>query len=261
MMDKIEQALILLRQKKPLILNLTNFVTMDFVANCLLALGAAPIMGVCEEEIEELIKISSALYINIGTLDGAFTQLASSAIAFANRYQKPIVLDPVGAGATHLRTKVAKEMAPHATIIRGNSSEIIALGGQSHTTHGVESIHQTSDAKDVARLLAERYQATIAVSGAIDFITDGVRSVEVAHGSALMQRVTGMGCALTAVMAAFKGVLEDPLEAAEVSAAYFGLCGELTALHHKHPGSFKAHFIDELHAADFLKMRGINHEI
>lgn len=255
MIHTIEKALCQLRQEKPLILNLTNLVTMDFIANCLLALGASPIMSICEAEIEELVCMSSAIYINMGTVNAAFISLSEKAIQFSEKYNKPIVLDPVGAGATRIRTQTAKMIAPFANMIRGNASEILALGGEACETKGVDSTHQTDSAKESANRLACHYQSTIVVSGAIDFVTDGLRVSQVAQGSALMQKVTGMGCALTAVMAAFKAVVDDPFEAGLVSAYYFALCGEVAALHHNNLGSFKSAFLDQLHNPDFECMK------
>lgn len=252
MIDKIEKTISDLRQQKPLVLNLTNFVTMDFVANCLLALGAAPIMSVCEDEIEELVSLCSALYINIGTLDASFITLARKAVALAAQYHKPLVFDPVGAGATKIRTQTARYIAPFATIIRGNASEIMALGEIAGNTKGVESTHTTDDAKEIASFIAGKHKTTVVVSGAVDFVTDGVRSSQVAYGSPLMQLVTGMGCAMTAVIAAFKAVVNDPFEAGIMGAYYFARCGEQAALNNQHPDSFKNAFLDQLHKVDFI---------
>lgn len=257
MIDKIKKALLDMQQQNPLVLNLTNFVTMDFVANCLLALGAAPIMSTCEEELEELIKLSSVLYINTGTLNPPFISFTKKAIELAVQYHKPIVFDPVGAGATQIRTETAKEICPFATIIRGNASEIIALSDQRHITKGVESIHTTDEAKEIAQDLALKYQTTVIVSGAIDFVTDGLRSAEVIGGSPLMQRVTGMGCAMTAVIAAFKAIVDDSFEAGLIGAHYFAFCGTSAALHHQNSGSFKTAFIDQLNRQEYEPTRNI----
>ncbi|MBS0350725.1 MAG: hydroxyethylthiazole kinase [Proteobacteria bacterium] len=257
MLAKIAKVISDIKQQKPLILNLTNFVTMDFVANCLLALGAAPIMSVCKEEMAELISLCSVLYINIGTLDAAFIALINQAVKLAVHFNKPLLLDPVGAGATKIRTQIAKDIAPCSTIIRGNASEILALGAQAHLTKGVESTHTTDDAKEIASVLAYKYKTTVMVSGAIDFITDQTNSSQVAYGSALMQKVTGMGCAMTAIIAAFKAVLADSFEACVAGAHYFDLCGEIASQNNPHPGSFRSAFIDQLHIADFALMKKI----
>ncbi len=257
MINKIEKALANLRKKKPLILCLTNFVTQDFVVNSLLSLGAVPIMSICEDEIEELMRIASSVYINIGTLDNNFISLAKQAIQFAKKNNKPIVFDPVGAGATNIRTQTAQYILPFSSIIRGNASEIMALGDRAFTTHGVEATHTTDDAKEIAKLLASENNMSVIVSGPVDFITNGNKLAQVAFGSPLMQLVTGMGCSMTAVIAAFKAIIQDPFEAGSMAAYYFALCGEAASKNHKSPGTFKIAFLDQLHIPDFAFMREI----
>lgn len=261
MIEKIEGAVHCLRERKPVILNLTNVVTMDFMANCLLALGAAPIMSVFQSEMEELVALCSAININIGTLDQSFIERTEAILALAQKYHKPIVFDPVGAGATQIRTAISQKLLPHAAIIRGNASEIIALGGAVSRTKGVESVHSTDDAKQVALDLALQYKSTVMVSGPVDFITDGgARQLQVPYGTSLMSLVTGMGCALTAVIAAFRAVNDDSFEAGTIAAHYFAICGEQAAKNTPHPGTFRMHFIDRLHAADYKSIRAM-HEV
>lgn len=254
MIDKIEQALVKIRQEKPLILCLTNFVTVEFVANSLLSLGATPIMSSCKDELDELVKISSALYINIGTLDDDFMGLAKQAIDLAKQHQKPIIFDPVGSGATVLRTEASKFIVPFANVIRGNSSEIISLYDATQSTHGVDAKHTTDEAVAIAERLSLDHHAVVMVSGPVDFITDGHQSARVPFGSPLMQKVTGMGCSLTAVIGAFQAVIKDPFEATLIAAHYFGLCGEVASKKNSSPGSFKIGFLDELYDPDFVNI-------
>lgn len=255
MIDKLEKILDDIRKKKPLILNITNFVTMDFIANCLLSLGAAPIMSLFEEELEELVQIASAVYINIGTLDRNFITLAKKTIILAKHYNKPIIFDPVGAGATIIRTQTAQYISSFSTIIRGNASEIIALGSSIQATKGVEATHTTDDAKEIATLLAIKNHTTVIVSGPVDFITNGNKSASLNFGDPIMQLVTGMGCAMTAVIAAFKALIADPFEASLMAAHYFDCCGEIAAFKNKHPGGFRNAFIDQLYTTDFKVIR------
>ncbi len=257
-MDKIAKTIFEIKKTKPLILNLTNFVTMDFVANCLLAIGAAPIMCVYEEELEELIKLSAVIYINIGTLNDEFIHLATKAQIISSKYNKPIILDPVGAGATKIRTEISKKIAATAKIIRGNASEIMALNNESFASKGVEAVHSTDAVTDIADNLAKHLKNTIVVSGAIDYITNGTKKAQLAFGSPIMQNVTGMGCALTATLAAFLAVAEDPYDAGIIGSKYFSLCGQITSQNHKNPGSFKASFIDELYNPNIELMRKIS---
>jgi hydroxyethylthiazole kinase len=255
MIDNMEKALAKVRSQKPLILCLTNFVTVEFVANSLLSIGAAPIMSTCEDEIEELVKMASALYINIGTLDHDFIALAQKAIEITKEHNKPLIFDPVGSGATTIRTETSKFILPFSNFIRGNSSEIIALAGNTHTTYGVEANNTTDEATSIAKRLSLQNNVVVIVSGPVDYITDGNKSIEVPFGSPLMQMVTGMGCSLTAVIAAFASIAEDPFESCVIATHYFALCGQIASKAHKTPGTFKVAFLDQLHNPDFELMR------
>jgi hydroxyethylthiazole kinase len=256
----MKQSINLLRSQKPVILNLTNLVTMDFIANSLLAIGAAPIMSCYEDEICELVSISSAVYINIGTLNSDFIKLVNIAVESAKNLKKPIILDPVGSGATKERTVVAREIAKYASIIRGNASEIISLVDIIDSSKGVESKHVTTDAKPIAYKVAKTYNSVVIISGEIDFITNGNIDCEMSYGSDLMPLVTGMGCTLTAVIASFRSVINDSFIASKLAVKYFTLCGSIASLSNKHPASFKVSFVDELHAGNFALMEKIHNE-
>ena len=254
MLQKIQLSLNQLRQHKPVVLCLTNYVSADLVANSLLAVGASPIMSQDIREIEELVAISNALYINIGTLDQEFVSRCFNAAELAKRYNKPIVLDPVGAGASKIRTKTAIDFLSICDIVRGNASEIIALTQANAKTAGVDSTDQVCDAKDSARMMAKNFGFVTVVSGEIDFITKDGQEIEFKLGSKIMPLVTGMGCALTGVIAAFRGVEADSFEAAQVATAYFALCGNLAEIKTQKPGGFRAEFIDQLNCGDFASM-------
>ena len=257
MINEIESAHILLKNTKPLVLCLTNYVTMDFIANSLLALGAAPIMSCCDDELEELIKLSHAISINIGTLDEKFIERCYKATSLAKKYNKPITLDPVGSGASIIRTNTANTLMHNVDIIRGNASEIMSLLDNNAHTLGVESLNTTNQAMGAASKVANISGCIVAVSGEEDFITDGKRQSSLGFGSPLMPLVTGMGCALSAVIAAFSAVINDKFKAAELGVAYFGLCGSLSQLEADMPASFRTIVIDTLYAADFAKMRNL----
>lgn len=236
-----------IKTNKPIILCLTNVVTMDFMANSLLALGAAPIMSCDDRELEELISISNSVNINIGTLDAAFITRCQKAAEIAKRHHKPVILDPVGAGASLIRTQSARELMPFADIIRGNASEIMALLDTTIESAGVESTRSTFMAKESANTLACKLKNTIAVSGQEDYITDGSRHESLHFGSPIMPLITGMGCTLTAVIAAFRAVVSDSFEAAHLATAYFGLCGNDAEQKTTSPGAFRTAFIDALY--------------
>lgn len=250
MRNAITAAVVDIKNSKPLILCLTNVVTMDFMANSLLALGAAPIMSCEEKELEELIKISHAINLNIGTLENDFIKRCLAAAEIAKHYKKPIILDPVGAGASLIRTQSAQELMQFANVIRGNASEIMALVDTQTNTAGVESIHTTARAKDSANQLATTLHATVVVSGEEDFITNGDQQESLVYGSSIMPMITGMGCTLTAVIAAFCAVQPNAFLAATLATAYFGICGSLTERKTKLPGAFRSLFIDTLYNAN-----------
>lgn len=224
---------------------------MDFVANGLLATGGTPLMSESIDELRELLSISQALYINIGTLDNAFIDRALTAAEIAHSLQKPVILDPVGAGASKLRTEAALKLLNYAHVIRGNASEIIALSGSIKTTKGVEAVHAVQSAVSNAKTLALTLNKIIVVSGPQDFITDGQQSTTLDYGSYLMPLVTGMGCTMTAVLSAFVADDSDYFTAALHATAYFGLCGQLTQEKTKAPGTFKQQFIDSLYQPDW----------
>lgn len=247
MLDKLIHSLGLLQQKRPLILCLTNYVTVEFVANSLLAIRASPIMSEELEELEKLIQISHALSINIGTLTQEFITKAKFACAIAKKYNKPIILDPVGAGASNIRTQAANDLLPFADIVRGNASEILAIFDSSNHALGVDSAHQVTEAMQIAKFLALKNNCVVVVSGEQDFITDGKQEQILHFGADLMPLVTGMGCSLTAIITAFRAVIPDSFEAAKLATAYFGLSGQVTEKFCKAPGTFKSSFIDHLY--------------
>lgn len=238
-----------LKKHNPVILCLTNFVTTDFVANSVLACGASPIMSSAIEEIESLMTIASACYINTGTLNEASIERNRLAMQIANAQKKPIILDPVGAGASHLRTETNREFAPLATIIKGNASEILALCDTSSTTKGVDSQHAVSDAEHSAIQLATQHQTVVTITGEIDFIGDTEQTAHCHGGDELMTQVTGMGCALGAVMAAFAAVEpnQDYFTASVDAVAYYNHAATLAAQTASAPASFKQQFLDNLY--------------
>lgn len=253
MIKEIQQSLQQLREKKPLILCLTNTVSMELIANCLLALGALPLMSQSIEELDELIAISQGLTLNIGTLDLAFISRSEYAAKKAQQRGLPIVLDPVGAGASQLRTQTARNLSPFANIVRGNASEIMALAGVDGGTRGVDSHHHVSSAHFAAQSLAE-YQV-IMVSGEVDYVCYKKQHNQIPYGSALMPLVTGMGCSLTAVIAAFAACDANLYRAALTASQYFALCGQVTAQNSSKPGTFRQMFIDQLFAPDWDAMK------
>lgn len=247
--DNLKRDLALVREKSPLVHNITNYVAMNFSANALLAIGASPVMAHAVEEMEDMVGIASALVINIGTLDAEWVRGMLTAGRAAHRMGKPIVLDPVGAGATPYRTQTAWEIIRecHPTIIRGNASEIMALVNADIHSKGVDSSQSSNDALESAKQLAKTTSAVVVISGPTDYITDGTRVETVTNGSPLMTRVTAMGCTASSMVGAFAGINPGTFEAALHGMAVMGICGERAAAKKAAPGSLLTNFVDELY--------------
>jgi hydroxyethylthiazole kinase len=238
-----------IRSEKPLILNITNHVTMDFIANGLLSLGASPIMSLAEEESEDLINLANSVVINIGTLNNNFIQLAKKMGVTANQLNKPVIFDPVGAGASQYRTNSALELLDHfkIDIIRGNASEILALSGLDIITKGVDSTADSQHAIDAGQLLSRKYNCAIVISGKTDIVIDQ-HQINLSHnGSPIMKSITGTGCLLTAVVAAFRAVESNRFKSAIQAAIFYGQCGEFAESKTVVPSHFKNYFLEALH--------------
>lgn len=248
--------------RPPLVHCLTNIVVAGFTANVLLAVGASPAMVENTEEAAPFAAMAGAVLVNLGTLSTERAQAMRLAAASAQEHRVPWVLDPVAVGALAHRTALAVELLEaRPAVIRGNGSEIQALaaaagvtpGGRSASRGGVEgrgvdSLASSDEALDAAAALAASRSCVVAVSGATDYITDGIRTVAIGGGHPLMTKVTGMGCALGAVIAATVAVEEDPLAAAEGASAIFAAAGEQAAAGIAGPGSFAVAFLDRLAA-------------
>jgi hydroxyethylthiazole kinase len=241
-----------LREKKPLIHNITNYVVMNYTANALLSCGASPVMAHAAEEVEEMVSFAGALVLNIGTLTPYWIDSMLKAGKRANELNVPIILDPVGSGATRLRTGSAKRLIDELSIkvVRGNASEVLSLAKEGSKTKGVDSIHSVDEASDAALILAKELNTTLAITGPVDLITDGDRIYRVSNGHELMGYVTGTGCTATAIIGAFLAVDSDPVKAATTALAYFGLVGEKAATTAHAPGSFQIAMLDALYTID-----------
>ena len=248
----IHRDLTKLRKMNPLVHNITNFVAMNTSANVLLALGASPIMSHCEEELKEIINISNALVINIGTLD--LKKLSSMKIAqeIALDLNKPIIFDPVGAGASSLRTNAALEIIKRGvSVIKGNASEIKSICTSSHNTKGVDSSEDSEDVLEVASKLSHDYQCTVAISGKTDFIVSQDNISKVENGSEIFTKVTAMGCSLASTIGSFVAINDNIHEATVSATAIYSLAGEIAAPKSYGPASFYNNFLDELYNINF----------
>lgn len=239
----------LVRQKSPLVHNITNYVVMNTTANALLAIGASPVMAHAIEEVKDMVAIASALVINMGTLSEKWVDAMLLAGIAAHEKGIPVVFDPVGVGATPYRNQVAASIISicKPSIIRGNASEIMSLAKESTTTKGVDSTASSNAALDAAKRLALETGAVVVISGEEDFITDGKTVHSVKNGSPLMPKVTGMGCTATAMVGAFAAVNRDMLAAATTAMTVMGVAGEMAAQKADGPGTMQLHFLDTLY--------------
>ena len=239
-----------LRARKPLVHNITNYVVMNETANAILALGALPVMAHAREEVEEMVGLAGSLVLNIGTLSEHWVESMLLAGRAASARGVPIVLDPVGAGATRYRTETAKRLLDELeiTVVRGNAGEIATLVGVDAEVRGVESVGAGAEPADLAREAARSLGVVAAVTGAVDHVSDGERTVAVANGHELLGTVTGTGCMSTALTGCFVAAKpEAPLEAAAEALAAFGVAGEDAAAGAAGPGSFHAALYDALY--------------
>jgi hydroxyethylthiazole kinase len=243
---KAEEALRRISGEKPLVHHLTNYVTVNLVANTTLSTGALPVMAHAHEEVEEMVGLASALAVNIGTLDPPFVEAVLLAGKRANERGIPVVLDPVGAGATSYRTRMAERLLSELSIaaVCGNAGEVATLAGLAAEVRGVESL--AGDAREAATKAAGALGTTVAATGKIDYVSDGESTLAVSNGHPLMGRVVGSGCASTAVVGCFAAVGAAGTETVAHALAYFGRAGEVAAEGAKEGGTFESRLLDAL---------------
>ncbi|MES1248186.1 MAG: hydroxyethylthiazole kinase [Actinomycetota bacterium] len=242
-----------LRERKPLVHNTTNYVVMNETANATLALGALPVMAHAGEEVEEMARLASALVLNIGTLSPHWVEAMLLAGGAATARQIPIVLDPVGAGATQYRTQTAHRILDivDVTVLRGNPGEVATLVGAHAEVRGVESIVAGLEPAELARTASRRLGVIVSVTGPVDHVSDGERVLAIANGHALLAVVTGTGCTSSALTGCFLAAKPaEPLEAAAEALAAFGVAAEDAARGAEGPGTFHARLYDALYALD-----------
>lgn len=218
------------RERAPLVHSITNFVAMNFNANALLAVGASPVMAHAQEEVREMVGIAQALVLNIGTLEPAWVRAMQLALQAARARGIPVVLDPVGAGATPYRNAALADLIRTGppSIVRGNASEIMSVAGLAATTRGVDSAASSDQAVDAARALARQLGAVVCVSGADDHVVDASgRWATLSNGHIWMTRVTGVGCSASALVGAFAAVQPDAWRATVAAMACLGVVGEM----------------------------------
>ena len=242
-----------LRERKPLVHQITNYVVMNETANATLALGALPVMAHAREEVEEMVGLARALVINIGTLSPHWVDAMLVAGKAANAAEVPVVLDPVGSGATRYRTDTARRILEQVrvTVLRGNQGEIATLVGVRAEVRGVESMGVGGEPAELARAAAQNLGLVASVTGPVDHVSDGDRVVAISNGHELLAAVSGTGCMSSAITGCFLAAKRDsPLEAAAEALVAFGVAGEDAARDAKGPGSFHVGLYDALAGLD-----------
>jgi hydroxyethylthiazole kinase len=242
------------RAARPLVQNITNYVSMDIAANALLAFGASPAMIHAPEETAQFTAMADSLVINIGTLSKPMAEAMEIAAGAARVHGKPWLLDPVAAGVLDFRDEVIRRLLRHRpSILRGNASEIMAVARIAGLTQdaaaprGVDSRHGASDVEALAKRLARHCFCAVVATGAIDVVTDGERVVRLGNGSPMAPLVTALGCSMSSVMGACLALAATPFEAALAGTALYGVVGDMAAERADAPGSFRVAFIDALH--------------
>ena len=242
------------REQTPLVQNISNFVTMAFNANTLLAFGASPIMSHANEEAAEIAGLVNAVVVNMGTLDSHWVPSMQTALTLAHQAGKPSVFDPVGAGASAYRNRVAADlMQRHPTIVRGNASEILSLAGCTAHTKGVDSADAVEVALEAAHTLAKQHACVVCVSGANDHIVaPGGKCAILSNGDVMMTQVTGTGCSASALIGAFAAVQPDPWQACVSAMGSWGVVGQLATARQAHGAGLGAYATALLDVASTL---------
>lgn len=230
--DFLSHILSLVRSRQPLVHQITNYVTVTDCANASLAIGASPVMAHAPQEVEDMVALAQALLLNIGTPDEDSIKAMLMAGMAANAKNIPVILDPVGAGATPYRTKSSERLLSQLriSIIRGNQSEIRALLGLSGETRGVDSVAAEADFSALAVEAARKFNCVVAATGKTDYVSDGKKCLAIYNQHPLLQKVTGTGCMCSALVACCAAAQpSEPLEAAATAVAISGLAGEIAA--------------------------------
>lgn len=241
LLEKTAKNWSLIKDEKPLVHHITNFVVMNETANVTLALGALPVMAHAIEEVEEMVSLASVLNLNIGTLTPEWVDSMIKAGQKANEMGVPVILDPVGAGATTFRTQSAQRILREVdvSVVRGNAGEVSILAGYGGEVRGVETAQAAQNTSQVAKDYALKKSLVVAITGQIDVVSDGNRVAKISNGDAMLTTITGTGCMATTVIAAFLGVEKDTYLATVGGLVAFGLAGEKAASYtQSKPGSF-----------------------
>lgn len=257
--NKIIELLERVKEKNPLVHHITNYVTVNDCANITLAIGASPVMADDIYEVREMVALASSLVINIGTLNSRTVESMIACGKRANTLNIPVILDPVGAGATFYRTEIAKKLLEEVKVgvIRGNLSEIKTLYGLNGQTKGVDSCeeglvnNELEEVKKIAKDFASKVNTIVAITGTVDVITDGEKLFTVKNGEKIMSKVTGTGCMCTSLIGSYMGAGDDNLLATLGGVVSMGIAGEIAYEKidrtHGGTGSLKVGILDAIY--------------
>ncbi|MGL4819083.1 MAG: hydroxyethylthiazole kinase [Bacilli bacterium] len=251
------------RECRPLVLHVTNTVTINDCANMTLAVGASPLMSFNEQEYADLMRFTDAVVVNIGTMEHSSIPLFLQVVKMANASGKPVVLDPVGCGASELRSGVVRQLLSHGvfSVIKGNASEIAAIAGITNSTRGVDSTILADDVRDTARALALDLGCVVVVTGETDWVTDGTRLVGLPFGVPMLAQVCGTGCMTASLVASFVGTGLDAFDASVRAVMLMGWAGEQAFSPGIGLGSFKVGLFDAIGCADDTQFVGLEERV
>lgn len=241
----------------PLVLHYTNEVTINDCANITLALGASPLMSYSYEELEEIISIASSIVINIGTMNSAYKDLFIKAGKIANKYKKPIILDPVGVFTTKSRSTMVETLLNEIKfdVIKGNVSEIKYIGGFDVNGKGVDSFDDNENIDNIIKKVSKKLDCIIVATGKVDVITDGEKIIKIYNGTSKLKKITGTGCMSASLIGSFLGTKNDALKCAAMGILTMSLCGELSDKDDIGIGSFKVSLMDNVYKLDEEKLK------
>ncbi|MDQ0299972.1 hydroxyethylthiazole kinase [Salibacterium salarium] len=247
------------REQKPLVHNITNVVVANFNANGILAMGGSPVMANAVEEAADMATAADALVLNIGTLHSAQVEAMFLAGEAANKKGIPVVLDPVGAGATSYRTNTTRELIKHLdiTLLRGNTGEISAIAGIEGEVKGVDAAGADKDTKMIAEHASFELGIPVAVTGPVDAVTNGTDGYQIYNGHSMMSRITGTGCLASAVTAAFLSQSDHVLDSTAAALGYYGVAAERAEgfASMQGPGTFQAELLNALYNVGEMDLR------
>lgn len=240
------------KEINPLVLHYTNNVTITDCANVTLAIGASPLMSFSYEEVDDMVSIANAVVINIGTMNSSYIDLFLKAGKAANKYNKPVILDPVGVFASKARSELVNKLLNEIkfSVVRGNISEIKYIGGFDVKGKGVDSFEDKSDNSEIVKSVAKKLECIVVASGECDLVSDGQSLYKIHNGAKKLKKITGTGCMSTSLIASFMGSSENILEAAFMGTLSMSLAGELADITNPKIGTFKTNLFDQIDSLD-----------